>query len=328
MQTRRRGPYIAYAIVTSLGVYTHLAMMFVVASHLLIGAGIILRDWRRGWSWKRWRFPLQAFLMTGALSLLFYSPIVLQVQKFFLKVPSGLKAFSTPRWALWETIRGLTAGLGTAGMLVAAALVVACGAWSYFRQDRVVFAFLALPGILTLGSVAVRGTMYPRFYFSLIGFAVMILARGFFVIPQWIAAHLPWRAGPRLAHGITAVFAAIFLVSSAVSLAANYDFPKQDFEGAMHFVDAEKKTGEIAATTGATTYPLHEYYGETWDTADTREELDALCSQGKVVWLTYTLPRYLPPAVLEAIRGKFTTIRVFHGTVGDGDVSVARFQPR
>lgn len=333
IRSGRRGPYVAYAIAASLGIYTHLAMMFLVASHVLICAGCAWGDWRRGsgageWKSARWKLPLQAFLATGGLTLLLYSPILMQVQKFFLKGPSGMKAFSTPRWALWETIRGLTVGLSAGGVLLAAAIIVGCGAWSYFKQDRVVFAFLALPGVLTLGSVAVRGTMYPRFYFSLIGFAVMILVRGIFVIPGWIAVHLPGRFAPRLAPAMTAVFAGAFLVASAASLAAGYEFPKQDFEGAIQFVDAKKAGGDIAATAGAATYPLQEYYEKGWANAETTAELDEVDSRGRTVWLVYTFPRYLPPDLLETIRSKFTVVRVFHGTVGDGDVSVARFQPK
>ena len=42
----------------------------------------------------------------------------------------------------------------------------------------------------------------------------------------------------------------------------------------------------------------------------------------------YTFPRYLEiaPPVMEMIRKEFTVIRVFHGTLGDSDVFVARFQ--
>jgi uncharacterized membrane protein len=328
LRSGRREPFTAYAIAAALGIYTHLGMMFVVASHALICASGAFKDWRRDAGLGPWKLPLQAFLTTGALALLFYSPILLQVQQFFLKGPSAMKAFSTPRWAFLETIRSLTVGLGAGGVLAAAAIVVSCGAWSYFKQDRLVFALLTLPGILTLGSVAVRGTMYPRFYFSLIGFAVMILVRGIFVIPRWIAAHLPGPPHSRLAPAMTAVFAAVFLIASSVSLVRGYEFPKQDFDGAIRFVDAQSDGEAIVATSGAATYPLRQYYNKTWASAETTEQLDQLCSRGRTVWLIYTLPRYLPPALLESIRSKFTVIRVFRGTVGDGDVSVAKFQPR
>jgi hypothetical protein len=300
----------------------------VVASHIAVCAACAARDFRRGRSLAPWKLALQGFVMAGGLAILFYSPILLQMQKFFTKGPSGMKALSTPRWALWETIRGLTVALGAMGVLVAAAIVALCGAWSYFKQDRVVLALFALPGLLTLGSVAVRGTMYPRFYFSLIGFGVIVLVRGIFVIPAWVAARLPGNSGSRAAPAMTAAFVAVFLISSAISLAGNYRFPKQDFAGAIDFVDAHKASGEIAATAGASTYPIQQYYAKGWESAETTPALQDLCRRGKTVWLVYTFPRYLPPDLWQAIKEKFTVIQVFHGTVGDGDVVAARFQAK
>ena len=46
--------------------------------------------------------------------------------------------------------------------------------------------------------------------------------------------------------------------------------------------------------------------------------------------MVYTMPRYLQvvaPGVLAMIRREFTMVRVFHGTLGDGDIFVARFNP-
>jgi hypothetical protein len=193
----------------------------------------------------------------------------------------------------------------------------------------------ALPGMVTaLGAVLVRGTMYPRFYFFLIGFAVLILVRGVIVAPEWVLAHWPRRSPkiyPGLVPALTAVLAAVLLAASVLSLTRNYRYPKQDFEGAMHFVDAERKDGETVVTVGAATYPFRQYYAKPWETVETVEKLQELCRQGRAVWLVYTFPRYLElgaPAIMEMIQKQFTLIRVFHGTLGDGDVFVGRFQPR
>ena len=331
IQSGRRGPYIAYAVAASLGMYTHLTMMFLVASHLLICTGTVLADGKRGLGSERWKFPLQAFLMTGGLTLLLYAPIAMQVQNFFLHRPSSMRGVSTPRWAFWETLRGLTLGLGTEGVLVGAALVVTCGAWSYFKQSRLVFALFALPGVLTaLGAVLARGTMYPRFYFFLIGFAVLILTRGVMVIPRWIAAH--WPGFPKVDPGpaLTAVLATVLLASSTLALMRNYKYPKQDFEGAMQFVEAERKDGEAVVTVGAAIYPYRQYYAKPWEGVETVTRLQEICRQGRTIWLVYTFPRYMEigePALTEMIRKDFTVVRVFHGTLGGGDVFVVRFQP-
>lgn len=178
IQTGRRAPYIAYGVVVGLGVYTHLTMMFLVASHVLICGGYLLAARRNSPFPKNWKFSLQGFLVGGILTLLLYAPILTQVQNFFMHRPSLMRAVSTPRWALWETLRGLTLGFGTTAVLFGAGVLVAFGAWSYFQQSRLVFALFALPAVLTLlGAVVARGTMYPRFYFSLIGFAILVLIR-------------------------------------------------------------------------------------------------------------------------------------------------------
>ena len=328
IRTQRRGPFLWYAVAAALGVYTHLTMAFLVASHVLVCTGIAVEDWKKGR--QSWKFPLQGFLATGGLCLVFYAPIVLQVQNWFFKRPSGMRGVSTPLWAFTEILRGLTLGLGTEGMLVAAALVVFCGVWSYLKQSRLVFALFVLPGVVTaLGAVLARGTMYPRFYFFLIGFAVLILVRGIFVIPQWITARSrPF--DPRVRLWLTAVLVGVLLTGSAFSLVRNYRYPKQDYDGAIRFVDAERKDGELVVTAGAAAVPLLQYYAKPWENVETAEQLQEDCRQGRAVWIVYTFPRYLAawrPALMEIIRNQFTVIRVFPGTLGEGAVFVGRFQP-
>jgi hypothetical protein len=214
-------------------------------------------------------------------------------------------------------------------MLAAAALVVFCGAWSYLKRSRVVFTLFVLPGMVTaLGALLARGTMYPRFYFFLIGFAVLILVRGVFVIPQWITARSP--QFDRLRPWLTAGLAGVLLTGSAFSLVRNYRYPKQDYEGAIQFVDAESKNGELVVTAGAAAVPLLQYYGKPWENVESAEQLQEICRRGRAVWIVYTFPRYLADwrsPVMEIIRNRFTVMRVFPGTLGDGAVFVARFQP-
>ncbi|MEP6717276.1 MAG: hypothetical protein ABJC09_17015, partial [Terriglobia bacterium] len=136
--------------------------------------------------------------------------------------------------------------------------------------------------------------------------------------------------GRRWAPAVIAVFAAIFFVSSGTSLAANYRYPKQDYEGAIRFVEAEVKNGEPVVTAGAAVYPLLQYYSKPWASIDTPEKMQAVYSRGRTVWVVYTMPRYLfaaAPGVMAMIRRDFTVVKVFHGTLGDGDVYVARYQP-
>jgi hypothetical protein len=324
LRTGRRGPYVAYAIAAALGAYTHLTMVFLLVSHVLIVGGLAVAGRKKGLGWKKWKYPLHAFVLAGLLTLLLYAPILTQVQNFFLHRPSAMRGISTPSWALREMLRVLSLGLGTWAVLAGAALFAVCGAWSYFQQNRLVFAFFVLPVAITAGGAFMaRGTMYPRFYFFLIGFAIVILIRGLFVVPRWIAG--------RAQGALTAVLATVLLTGSAYSLARNYQYPKQDFEGAMQFIEAEAKAGDTVVTAGAATYPLRQYYAKPWGSVETVEQLREICRQGRPVWVVYTFPRYLvtaAPGVLEMIRNEFTVVRIFPGTVGDGDVFVERYPRR
>ena len=335
IRTGRRRSYVLYAVAASLGIYTHLTMTFLVASHGVVCAAKAAVDWKKGLSLVKWRRVIEAFLLTAALTMLLYAPILTQVLHFFVRHPSSMVAVSTPRWAALEALRGLSIGLGSVGILALAGLIVFCGTWSYYRESRLVFSLFSLPVAFTaIGAFLGRGTMYPRFYFFLVGFAILFVVRGLVVFPRWLLARLPERsagANIRLARGFSTALATILIVGSAFSLVHNYRYPKQDFESAIRFVNAERQNGEPVVTAGATTFPIHEYYAEPWESVNSAEQLQAICSQGKPVWAVTTFPRYLEdwrPALAALIREKFEIIRVFPGTVGGGEIYVARFQPR
>jgi translation elongation factor EF-G len=127
------------------------------------------------------------------------------------------------------------------------------------------------------------------------------------------------------------VLAGILLLASAYSLKKNYEYPKQDFGGALKFIEAEKKDNGPVLTAGATVFPYQQYFGKPWQEVKTPAELEQVLGRGQPVWLVYTFPRYLEaaaPGVPDVIRKEFTVVRVFHGTLGEGDVVVVRSQPK
>jgi mannosyltransferase len=355
-QTNRRGFYIAWSVAAALGVYTHLTMAFPLAAQVAVMGALALADWKTGVEIKRWKYPLHALGLAILLALLFYVPILVQMRQFF-QHQSHLQNVSTPGWAIQELLRGLALGFSTWAALAVAAIFALFGAWSYWRQDKVLFSLLVLPAFfMAAGTLLAGRTMYPRFYFPLIGFGVMILMRGLFAIPAVLNERVRRKRTAnalcaikemrtanalcaikemRTANALcastspaTAVLVALLLAASSVSLVRNYRYPKQDFEGAMHFIEAETKPGEIVLTADATVYPYREYFRKAWDSVETPEKLQQICLEGKPVWVVYTFPRYLQsfaPGVMKMIQERFTIVKVFPGTVGDGDVFVARY---
>jgi hypothetical protein len=60
----------------------------------------------------------------------------------------------------------------------------------------------------------------------------------------------------------------------------------------------------------------------------TLEELQKVCLQGQPVWVVYSFPRYIrgvAPELMKMIQERFILVKVFPGTIGDGDVVVARY---
>lgn len=323
-----------FAAATALGAYTHLTMVFMAVAQFGVLAIWLLLSRKRA-DRPAWRPVLGAFLLAAALTLILYAPIVDQVVWWFLYRPSNFVGLSTPGWALGEAVRVLRQGLGAGPALLAAGAVLAVGTWSWLRRDPLVLALFVAPGLVTLaGALLARGTMYPRFFFYLAGFAVLIVVRGVTALADggagFVAGADP-RSRRRLARSAAAGLILLAVAASLSSLRYNYRFPKQDFGGAMAYVDAERGPAEPVIVVGATHYAYHDFYGRDWPAVESVGELEAATRGAAGYWLVYTFPRYIEietPELMARILEDCGERRVFDGTVGDGDVVVCRMRGR
>ena len=124
--------------------------------------------------------------------------------------------------------------------------------------------------------------------------------------------------------------AGLMILGSAWSVRSAWIYPKQDFVGAMEWVDAQRKADEPVLVTSLAVFPYTQYFRREWKAVDSREELDAARAAGKPVWLLSTFPVFLKsrhPDAWETIEREFTPMRVFRGTIGDGEVRVYRWTP-
>lgn len=319
----RPGDFVWYAVAAALGVYAHLTMVFLVASHALlcvIPLGLPGLDAAR---LRRWRWPALGFLLAGVFTLLVYSPVLLDLQQFFLKRPSPMEV-ATPKWAALELVRGLRIGLGAGiGVLIGAGLF-ATGLWSYFKQSRFVTGVFVLPGVITVAAALVlRRPVFPRFLFFLVGFALLIVVRGALEIGRRVSRRSA--ADPTGAPAVGIALVVIMTLLSAAPLALNYRYPKQDFEGPLHFVEKQHVDGEPIVTVGLTTYVYREYYRRRWEDVTSLEEFQKVRSRGRRVWVLYTLEGYIQsrtPDLMKTLRAECAVAGVFRGTVGNGDVKV------
>ena len=182
MRTPRARTYALYAAAAALGCYTHLTMVYVVVSHaLIVGASLLLTQ-KGAFSLRPYFLPAFGFILAGVFTILLYLPLFSDVATFFEeKKVEPAKQVATAGWALMETLRGLDVGFaGVAGALVAL-LFLAAGYFSYLRQSLTLSALFVLPApVIVAAAVLMQRPMFPRFFFVLAGFALLVAGRGAF----------------------------------------------------------------------------------------------------------------------------------------------------
>jgi len=318
-----------YGMIAALGCYAHLTLVFILIGQFLVYLLAMLFPGGPRHGPCHWKPPLVAFVLAGAMTLLLYSPIIGQVADYFLHQPSDFQSLATPVWALAEAIRSLSLGFGAGLVVVIAALFAAAGLISYFRSDPVALALFTFPILVTIsGALIARGTMYPRFFFALIGFAILIGVRGVMATFEWGARRLlrgEDRATKPAAVATGAMVLAILV--SAFSLGRNYQYPKMDFQGALRWVEAHAGQQDRIMTIGAAAWPYQTYYGVDWPMVKAAADLHPMLAGEGSVWVVYTLGRNLEksqPDLMAVIHKNCIDKKRFRGTLGNGDIIVCQ----
>lgn len=321
------GNQIGYGVVGALGAYTHLTMGFVIAAHVMAVLGRRLVGSRRSPE-SPW-LPFLGFAIVGGLTLILYGPLLLEVRQFFAASTAAGTEVATRSWAVGEALRGLRVGLGTLGV-AAAGLLALAGLMSYGRRDPELAFLIVAPGVLTvLGTVVMGRPIFPRFFFFEIGFVVLVVVRGGAMALGWLRQRVPsLRRRGRVATDRIAV--GMVLTIMVLALRPVYRFPKQDFAGALRYVDTVQAPGDVVATTGLAAFPFVEYYERDWPELRSAADVATVRAARSRVWVVYTFPAYveaMTPEVMTFIRESCPTVRRFPGTVGGGDLIVCSVRP-
>jgi mannosyltransferase len=342
LQERSYRAGVLYSICIAVGAYTHLTFVFTAVAQFIV-AVLALTGRPRGAARPDWRWTIGIFAGGAALAIAMYAPMLERVIAFFLTKESALKGVSSPTWAIGEALRMLRVGIGGLGVgggwlvvggvtLCIAAAVGLAGLASYVRRSPQVSLLLVFPALTTLaGGFAGRGTMYPRFFFLLAGFVLLIGVRGAFVSAGWLVG----AAGKRASSGTATTSAnggsvlsmaalGVLIVASVASLPRMWSLPKQDYEGAMRFVEGQRAPTEVIATADMTTEIYGRYFRRSWHDVRDTAVADSLRAAGRV-WFVYTFPRYLArydARLAEMVERDCRPERSFPGSVGGGDVIV------
>ena len=320
--------WVGYAATIAAGMWFHMTMLFVVATHALITAAVLL--WRRDFS-RLWK-PLLAFTLCATFTLQVFAltlPEFLRSARGEISMPSE---WTQPLWVVAELLKGLRIGFSGMAVVFCGGFLVLAGWLSLFRRRPSLALAMVLPGLLGGVSMFALGhNLWPRFFFFCMGFALLVVIRGASVIPALLA---DWVRPLRSYRGIAApagiALAGLIIVASAATVPRCYALPKQDFTGARDFAVRIQAADEPIATTGLAAHAYGKYYAREWKIIRTAGEMAAFEQQNPRALLVYTLPIELKafhPELWRKISASFEPIKIFPGTLGGGEVYVCRRIP-
>ncbi|MCV2871486.1 glycosyltransferase family 39 protein [Defluviimonas sp. WL0050] len=317
--------WVAYAIAGALGAFTHLTIAFLFVGHFLFFLYRAVVN-RNDGTFPFWSGIFQGFGILTLLTLVLHA-VVLPDMLGGALLGSGLQGdseWTNPLWAISELLGSLKLGFSGAGVLAAGGLVVIVGLARFARTEGAPVAFFVIPvGLAVLLMTSIGYTLFPRFFFFAMGFAIVIVIHGATAFGA-LAARLLLLEGPL--QGWTTIAPALVLIAaSAFSLPRAY-YPKQSFAESIDYVEAHRGETDVVAVIGISDLPYNRYHQKSWARIDTVAELDALLAGGDRVWVLYTLPvqaRTAHPELLDRLERDFTRAETFWGTLGGGEIVVS-----
>jgi len=319
LEEDRRGLWVAYAIAVTLGVYTHITMAFVIIGQLLTYAWILYAKRREDWP-RRWDGFIFGFCLGGLLTFQLHALVFPQIRSGMARTVSVVDAWKRPLWALFEIARGLGENFAGTFVAIVALTVFGAGLYSYARKRPALLSLLFLPPLIGAAVVLNAGHhIWPRFFFFAFGFGALVVVRGAMVMEEWVAA-AGWR--PRLSLG--SILCGLLVLVSAASVPFAFG-PKQDYGGALSYLETEQRPGDTVVTAGLTTFTYRTLYQTGWKSVESPNELSAIRSQSRRTFVVYTLKPVLDsmfPEVASMLDREFKIVKQFRGTLQSGTVTV------
>ena len=199
--------------------------------------------------------------------------------------------------------------------------MIAAGVWSFARKESAVLMLLFVPPIVGGGYVIAAGHhLWPRFFFFAFGFGALVAIRGAMTI-EGAAMRAIGRGRGREAGALCA----LMVLVSAASVPFAFG-PKQDYEGAMAYVQAQRQPGDAVLMAGLIAYPYQNLYKPGWTKVTSLEQLNSVRAGSRRTIVLYTLEPVLlatDPQIAASLKGgDFQLMRKFPGTLENGAVYV------
>lgn len=343
LERPRLGSWTGYAAAFAAGMYTHLSAGFFFAAHAVVYAIACIAARRapgrplssRYPGLRSWQ-PLYGFAAAVAVTALLYAPLLAATVRTIGRVAARSQpgVSSLPEWASpVRTLQEIAASVGDLGALAplgiaAGVLLIVIGAVDLYRRSPLLVAVYAVHVPLCIALLWLLSfRIWPRYFFVDIGFVFLCVAAGIVAVTNRAAAVIGLAPGKWTARAPLAIAVALATCASLVLLARNYAHPKQDFAGAVAFVERTRGTGDVATSTGLAAEPLRSYFAPSWPVAQNAAELQALLAAAPHVWLVTAFQSHTErrrPDVMALVQQRFDLVARFPGTLGEGTVRVYR----
>jgi mannosyltransferase len=318
----RRRYWAAFAVLTATNIYMLLSGLFATAA-IVLGAFVLFvlpaEPGRRG----RLVAQLSRWLgVAAALTLAAYAPLLGPMLEAFTRGDTDvgwLPSLELLRIMLRDAVPGGAPVL--VALLLVGLPILALGGASLARRAPFVYFVLALPPAIEMSAALALGAgTYPRRFLLLLPLLILIAVRGVAVASELLFRNPVWRR-----RAFTAAVAAGALASAA-ALPRLYTMQKQDYTGALAYIERHRSAEDLLAAAYIATTSMALYAPEA-RSARTEPDLRALLDEGRTVWLVGTLlpdMRRREPGLMALIDDRFHEEASFPGLVGDGAVHVWR----
>lgn len=317
--------WLVYAVAATLGCYTHLTMIYVVASHgLIVGANWLIEQ-KGKFDLRPLFLPAIGFGLAAILTLALYFPLFSGVEAYVQEKSGGTSTqIATPAWAVLAAIEGLSEGFGGligAGLALA---LLALGFLSYAARTPMIAAMYVAPAPLVILSALILGhAVRPRFLFVLAGFALLMLVRGAAIAGRSVETGMSAAGVKSPDRSVALAAVAVISIASAASLPRNYETPKQNFTSAIALIERNAATGERGYIIGnAAKIAFNDYYGRSYPVIETAADLEGIDGRFLVALTFRDYVEKGAPEMWGALIGRCAEAASFPGTVAGGDVYV------
>lgn len=340
LQGNNRRDWAKFGLCAAAALLTHLSSVF----FLLAQGGLILvwvwcthRSERPASLFRRMEGPLIAFgicvLIVGAV----FVPLISEMGGAFGKAagPSSeiatqvsksrtdIQEWKNPVWTVFEILRSF----GPVAFAAPIAMTLALwGAIRVIKIEPIVVGgfFLSIP--ITLIALLLSGMrIWPRYFFVDIAVLLAAIVVGAFALAQFLARRFGGERELLLRHTLTTLGSVTMVGAFLWLLRPNYESPKQDFTGALAYVESIRAPDDLVVTVGLADVAYGGYLAPTWTPVKTLTELTAKRSTHRQTFIVIAFPKHMQrkhPDIAHALETEFTQLRRFRGTLAGGDILI------